>query len=142
MLLRQMPWAKKGTHLESCAIADSTRLPMHATEGSAMRASNHLEENMDYLKKLQAMSELQRAMLMQLIPLAPRAMHSAVLLEAVTPFLKGRNKKERRREFEAAVDPLVQDGLVKYFCCMIDSYAINPRHLSIARYLVHQKPDE
>jgi hypothetical protein len=137
-----MPWAQKGTHLKSCAIADSTRLQTHATQRSDTRASNQLEENTDYLKKVQAMSELQRAMLTQLIPLAPCAMHSAVLREAVTPFLKGRDKKERQCEFEAAVTPLVLDGLVKYFCCMIDSYAINPRHVSIARYLVNQKPDE
>jgi hypothetical protein len=137
-----MLWAKKGTHLKSCAIADSTLLQVNA-EGGNTRTRNQLEENGDYLEKLKAMSELQRAILMQLMPLAPRAMHSAILREAVAPFFEARNEKERRREFEAAVNPLVQDGLVRYFCCIVDSYAINPRHMNIARYLAGQStPDE
>jgi len=138
-----MPWAKKGIHLKSCAIADSTLLQLNAEGGNDPRMRNQREEDGDYLEKLQAMSELQRAILTQLMPLAPRAMHSAILREAVAPFFKARDEKERRREFEAAVAPLVQDGLVRYFCCFIDSYAINPRHMSIARYLAGQSvPDE
>ncbi|MGA7076410.1 MAG: hypothetical protein WBZ42_07690 [Halobacteriota archaeon] len=133
-----MPWAKKGTHLKSCAIADHTLLQVSAAGGNDKTTRNQLEENGDYLEKLQAMSELQRAILMQLMPLAPRAMHSAILREAVAPLFKARDEKERRREFEAAVAPLVQDGLVRYFCCIIDSYAVNPRHMSIARYLAGQ----
>jgi hypothetical protein len=135
--------AKKGTHLKSCAIAASTLLQAHAEGGNNTRTRDQLEENGDYLEKLKAMSELQRAILMQLMPLAPCAMHSAVLREAVAPLFKALDEKERRREFEAAVAPLVQDGLVRYFCCIIDSYAMNPRHMSIARYLPDQSmPDE
>jgi hypothetical protein len=133
-----MLWAKKGAHLKSCAIADNTLLQVNAAGGSDTETRSQLEENGDYLEKLQAMSELQRAILSQLMPLAPRAMHSAILREAIAPFFKTRDKKERQREFEAAVAPLLQDGLVRYFCCIIDSYAVNPRHMSIARYLAGQ----
>jgi hypothetical protein len=122
-----MLWAKKGAHLKSCAIADNTLLQVNAADENDTRTKDELEKNGDYLKKLQPMSELQRAILTQLMPLAPRAMHSAVLREAVAPYFKARDKKERQREFEAAVAPLVQNGLVRYFCCIIDSYAINPR---------------
>lgn len=130
------------TYLKSCEIADNALLQKNATGGNDTSARDQLEENMDYLEKLQAMSELQRAILTQLIPLAPCAMHSAVLREAVAPFFKGFDKKERNREFEAAVGPLVQDGLVRYFCCIIDSYAMNPRHLIIALYLAGQTPND
>jgi hypothetical protein len=133
---------KKGTSLKSCEIADNVLLQKNATGGNDTKARDQLEENVYYPEKLQAMSELQRAILTQLIPLAPCAMHSAVLREAVEPFFKGWDKKEQRREFEAAVGPLVQDGLVRYFCCMIDSYAMNPRHLIIARYLAGQTPND
>lgn len=133
---------QKLTHLKSCEIADNALLQKNATGGNDTRARDQLEEKVDYLEKLQAMSELQRAILTQLIPLAPCAMHSAVLREAVAPFFKGLDKKERNREFEAAAGPLVQDGLVRYFCCIIDSYAMNPRHLIIAQYLVGQTPND
>jgi hypothetical protein len=133
-----MPWAKKGTHLKSCAIADSTLLQVNTEGENDPMTRDHREESDNYLEKLQAMSKLQREILTQLIPLAPRAMHSAILREAIAPFFKARDEKERRREFEAAVAPLVQDGLVRYFCCIIDSYAINPRHMSIALYLAGQ----
>ncbi|MGZ5563142.1 MAG: hypothetical protein ACXWEM_04820 [Halobacteriota archaeon] len=137
-----MLWAKKGSYPKSCEIADNAPVQKNARGGNDTRARDQLEENVDYLEKLQAMSELQRAILKQLIPLAPCAMHSAVLREAVAPFFKGWDKKEQRREFEAAVGPLVQDGLVKYFCCILDSYAMNPRHLIIARYLAGQTPND
>ncbi|MGZ7115776.1 MAG: hypothetical protein ACXVI0_12120 [Halobacteriota archaeon] len=137
-----MLWAKKGSYPKSCEIADNAPLQKNARGGNDTRARDQLDENVDYLEKLQAMSELQRAILTQLIPLAPCAMHSAVLREAVAPFFKGWDKKEQRREFEAAVGPLVQDGLVKYFCCILDSYAMNPRHLIIARYLAGQTPHD
>jgi hypothetical protein len=137
-----MLWAKKGSYPKSCEIADNAPLQKNARGGNDTRARDQLEENVDYLEKLQAMSELQRAILTQLIPLAPCAMHSAVLREAVAPFFKGWDKKEQRREFEAAVGPLVQDGLVKYFCCILDSYAMNPRHLIIARHLAGQTPND
>jgi hypothetical protein len=137
-----MLWAKKGTYLKSCEIADNALLQKNAIGGNDTRARDPLEENIDYLEKLKEMSELQRAILTQLIPLTPCAMHSAVLREAVAPFFKGWDKKERRREFEAAVGPLVQDGLVRYFCCILDSYAMNPRHLIIAQYLAGQTPNE
>jgi len=133
-----MPWAKKGTHLKSCAIADSTLLQVNTEGENDPVTRDQREESDNYLEKLQAMSKLQREILTQLIPLAPRAMHSAILREAIAPFFKARDEKERRREFEAAVAPLVQDGLVRYFCCIIDSYAINPRHMSIALYLAGQ----
>jgi len=135
-------WTKKGARFKSCEIADNALLQKNATSRNDMKARDQLEEDVDYLEKLKAMSELQKAILTQLIPLAPCAMHSAVLREAVAPFFKGLNKKEQRREFEAAVDPLVQDGLVRYFCCMIDSYAINPKHLMIARCLAGKTPND
>lgn len=137
-----MKWPKKGENLKSCEIADNAHMQENVTGGNDTRPKDQLEENIDYLNKLQTMSELQKAILTQLIPLAPRAMHSAVLSEAVAPFFKGWDKKERRREFEAAVGPLVQDGLVRYFCCMIDSYAMNPRHMMIAQYLSGQTPHD
>jgi hypothetical protein len=135
-------WIKKGTSLKSCEIADDALLQKSATSENDIRATDQLEEDVDYLEKLKAMSALQKAILTQLIPLSPCAMHSAVLREALTPFFKGLNKKEQRREFEAAVGPLVQDGLVRYFCCMIDSYAINPQHVMLARYLAGQTLDD
>jgi hypothetical protein len=137
-----MLWVKKGVSLKSCEIADNALSQKKATGGNATATRDQLKENVDYPKKLQAMSELQRAILTQLIPLAPCAMHSAFLYEAVAPFFKGWDKKEQRREFEAAVAPLVQDGLVKYFCCIVDSYAMNPRHLIIAQYLAGQTPND
>lgn len=140
--LRLMKWAKEGANLKSCDIANNALLQKNATDGNDTRARDQLEEDVDYLNKLQAMSELQRAILTQLIPLAPCAMHSAVLSEALAPFFKSLDKKDRRREFEAAIGPLVQDGLVRYFCCIIDSYAMNPRHMIIARYLVGQTPND
>jgi len=133
-----MPRAKKGTHRKSCAIADSALLQVNAEGENDPMTRDQREESYNYLEKLQTMSNLQREILTQLMPLAPRAMHSAILREAIAPFFKARDEKERRREFEAAVAPLVQDGLVRYFCCIVDSYAINPRHMSIALYLAGQ----
>jgi hypothetical protein len=78
-----MKWPKKGAHLKSCESADNALLQENATGGNDTRPNDQFEENVDYLNKLQAMSELQKAILMQLIPLAPRAMHSAVLREDV-----------------------------------------------------------
>lgn len=92
------------------------------------------EHRGDDLKKLEAMSDLQRAILAQLTPLSPRAMHSDALREAVAPFLVAWDKKEQRHELEAAVGPLVLDGFVRYFCCVVDSYALNPRRENIASY--------
>jgi hypothetical protein len=137
-----MLWAKKETYLKSCEIADNALLQKNATGGNDTSARDQFEENVDYLEKLQAMSELQRAILTQLIPLAPCAMHSAVLREAVASFFKGLDNQARNREFEAAVGPLVQAGLVRYFCCILDSYAMNPRHMIIARYLFGQTPND
>jgi hypothetical protein len=94
-----------------------------------------LERDKDDLKKLQEMSKLQLAILTELMPISPCAIHSEVLLDALAPFLKAQRKKDRRREFEAAVAPLVQEGFVRYFCCFIDSYAINPQRTSIAPHL-------
>ncbi|MEI7827412.1 MAG: hypothetical protein WCI87_06435 [Euryarchaeota archaeon] len=133
-----MTWAKKETYLKSCAITDNTLLQVSTADGNDTETRSQLEENGHYLEKLQAMSELQRAIITQLMPIAPRAMHSGILREAAAPFLKARDKKEQRHEFEAAVAPLVQNGLVRYFCCIIDSYAMNPRHMGIARYLPDQ----
>jgi len=125
--------AKKKTHVSSCAIADNLLAQAEIThEDERIR---ELETDRDDLKKLQEMSNLQLAILTELMPLSPRAMHSEVLLEVLAPFLKGQCKKDRRREFEAAVAPLVQEGYVRYFCCFIDSYAINPQRASIAPHL-------
>jgi len=100
-----------------------------------------IKDNFDDSDKLEVMSDLQRAILAQLIPLAPRAMHSEFLREAVAPFLQAKSKKEQRREFEAAVTPLVKDGFIKYFCCFIDSYAMNPQRISIVSQLDHSSPE-
>jgi len=125
--------AKRRIHVNSCAIADNPLSRAEIThEGERTR---ELETDPEDLKKLQEMSKLQLAILIELMPLSPRAMHSEVLLEVLAPFLKGQRKKDRRREFEAAVAPLVQEGFVRYFCCFIDSYAINPQRASIAPHL-------
>jgi len=92
---------------------------------------NHLADD---LKQLEAMTDLQRAILAQLTPLFPQAMHSDALREAVAPFLVTHDKKGQRRELEAAVTPLVLNGFVRYFCCIVDSYALHPRHSNIVSY--------
>jgi hypothetical protein len=96
------------------------------------------------LDKPREMSALQLAILAELISVSPLAIHSEVLLEVLAPFFTAQRKKDRRCEFEAAVAPLVQEGIVRYFCCFIDSYAINPRHRSIAPCLpeVAKNPPE
>ena len=126
--------AKKKTHVNSCAITDN--LPSLADITHKDERTRELEADPDDLKKLQEMSKLQLAILTELMPVSPLAMHSEVLLEALAPFLKAQRKKDRRREFEAAVAPLVQEGFVRYFCCFIDSYAINLQRTSIAPYLM------
>jgi len=127
--------AKKDTRVNSCAIADNRRSQTDtAHEGDATKGAQ-LERDQDDLKKLQEMSKLQLAILTELMPASPCAIHSEVLLDALAPFLKAQRKKDRRREFEAAVAPLVQEGFVRYFCCFIDSYAINPQRTSIAPHL-------
>ena len=72
-------WTKKGARFKSCEIADNALLQKNATSRNDMKARDQLEEDVDYLEKLKAMSELQKAILTQLIPLAPWAMHSAAL---------------------------------------------------------------
>jgi len=123
---------RASTRARSPTTAGRKRTPAHE-EAATKRAQ--LERNQDELKKLQEMSKLQLAILTELMPVSPRAMHSEALLEVLAPFLKAQRKKDRRREFEAAVAPLVQEGFVRYFCCFIDSYAINPQRTSIAPHL-------
>jgi len=127
--------AKKGPRVNSCAIADNRRSQADTAHEEAATKRAQLERNQDELKKLQEMSKLQLAILTELMPVSPRAMHSEALLEVLAPFLKAQRTKDRRREFEAAVAPLVQEGFVRYFCCFIDSYAINPQRTSIAPHL-------
>ncbi len=127
--------AKKETSVNSCAIADNRRSQADTAHEEDATKGAQLERDQDDLKKLQEMSKLQLAILTELTPISPRAMHSEVLLEDLAPFLKAQRKKDRRREFEAAVAPLVQEGFVRYFCCFIDSYAINPQRTSIAPHL-------
>jgi len=126
--------SKKETRLNSCAIADDRLSQAHTTHEEAA-TTGQLERDHDDFKKLQAMSKLQLAILTELMPASPCAIHSEVLLDTLAPVLRSQRKKDRRREFEAAVAPLVQEGFVRYFCCFIDSYAINPQRTSIAAHL-------
>ncbi|MGA9079674.1 MAG: hypothetical protein WB581_05550 [Halobacteriota archaeon] len=130
---RQMLRAKKKTSVNTCVIVGDSLSQADTTHEEEITKAAQLER--DDLKKLQEMSKLQLAILTELMPVSPRAIHSEVLLEVLTPFLKAQRKKDRRREFEAAVAPLVQEGFVRYFCCFIDSYAINPQRTSIAPHL-------
>jgi len=127
--------AKKETRFNSCAIADNPRSEADTAHEQEATKEAQLERDKDDLKKLQEMSKLQLAILTELMPISPCAIHSEVLVDALAPFLKAQRKKDRRREFEAAVAPLVQEGFVRYFCCFIDSYAINPQRTSIAPHL-------
>jgi hypothetical protein len=127
--------AKKETRINSCGITDNRRSQADVTHEGESTKGAQLERDEDDLKKLQEMSKLQLAILTELMPVSPCAIHSEVLLEVLAPFLKAQRKKDRRREFEAAVAPLVQEGFVRYFCCFIDSYAINPQRTSIATHL-------
>jgi hypothetical protein len=127
--------AKKETRFNSCAIADNPRSEADTAHEQEATKGAQLERDRDDLKKLQEMSELQLAILTELMPVSPCAIHSEVLLDALAPFLKAQRKKDRRREFEAAVAPLIEEGFVRYFCCFIDSYAINPQRTRIARHL-------
>ena len=81
-----------------------------------------LERDKDDLKKLQEMNELQLAILTELMPVSPCAIHSEVLLDTLAPFLKAQRKKDRRREFEAAVTPLVQ-ARIRYDTSAVSSTA-------------------
>jgi hypothetical protein len=127
--------AKKETRFNSCAIADNRRSEADTEPEEEATKGAQLERDQEDLKKLQEMSELQLAILTELMPVSPCAIHSEVLLDTLAPFLKAQRKKDRRSEFEAAVAPLVEDGFVRYFCCFIDSYAINPQRTRIARHL-------
>ena len=127
--------AKKETRFNSCAIGDSRPSETDTAHEEEATKEAQLERDKDDIKKLQEMSKLQVAILTELLPVRPCAIHSEVLLDALAPFLKAQRKKDQRREFEAAVAPLVQEGFVRYFCCFIDSYAINPQRTSIAPHL-------
>ncbi|HYA33590.1 MAG TPA: hypothetical protein VEG65_06325 [Candidatus Bathyarchaeia archaeon] len=127
-----MPKAKKKNGVSSCAIIDREQQADIAHQGAT---TLKLEEDPNELEKLPQVSDLQRAILSELLPASPCAIHSEVLLELLTPLLKAERKKDRRREFEAAVTPLVQEGLVRYFCCFIDSYALNPLRTTVAHRL-------
>ncbi|MGZ4901666.1 MAG: hypothetical protein ACXVI3_02950 [Halobacteriota archaeon] len=96
--------------------------------------ANELEDSdVEELKKL---SELQKAILKTLIPEAPYAVHAEVLREAAAPFLTVVGKKEQRRELHEAANILVELGFVKYFCCFIDSYAMNPAYTDVSNQLI------
>jgi hypothetical protein len=84
------------------------------------------------IKKLTAMSEFEKAILRTVIPEAPLAVHSEVLREAVAPLLTADDRTEQRREFHERAEPLVEHGFIKYFCCMVDSYGLNPRYMGVA----------
>ncbi|MGZ8892972.1 MAG: hypothetical protein ACXW1R_08620, partial [Halobacteriota archaeon] len=61
-------WTKKGAGFKTCEIADNPLLQKNATSRNDMRARDQLEEDVNYLEKFKAMSELQKAILTQLIP--------------------------------------------------------------------------
>ena len=88
------------------------------------------------VKELSKLSELQKAILKILIPEAPCAVHAEVLREATAPFLTVGGKKEQRRELHEAANILVELGFVKYFCCFIDSYAMNPAYMDVSNQLI------
>jgi hypothetical protein len=129
-----MSRAKREITSESC-VRTSFALPQTT---AAVQGKTTMKDDLSHhegdLKKLEAMNDLQRAILAQLTPLSPQAMHADALREAVAPFLVAHDKKGQRRELEAAVAPLVLDGFVRYFCCIVDSYALNPQHKNIASY--------
>jgi excisionase family DNA binding protein len=125
-----MSQAKGGIRSESCARA-TVALPQTNAAFEDQTMARDLGHGEDDLKKLEAMSDVQKTILAQLAPLSPQALHSDALREAVAPFLAARDKKGQRRELEVAVGPLVLGGFVRYFCCMVDSYALNPRHENI-----------
>ncbi|MGZ4865470.1 MAG: hypothetical protein ACXV39_12690, partial [Halobacteriota archaeon] len=60
------------------------------------------------------------------------AVHSEVLREAVAPLLTADDRTEQRREFHERAEPLVEHGFIKYFCCMVDSYGLNPAYMGVA----------
>ncbi|MGZ4849405.1 MAG: hypothetical protein ACXV76_12240 [Halobacteriota archaeon] len=84
------------------------------------------------IEKLTTMSELEKAILRLVIPEAPLAVHSEVLREAVAPLLTADDRTEQRREFHERAEPLVEHGFIKYFCCMVDSYGLNPAYMGVA----------
>jgi excisionase family DNA binding protein len=129
-----MSRAKREITGESCARTNFALPQITAAVQSETTMRDDLGHPEDVLKKLEAMSDLQRAILAQLAPLFPQAMHSDALREAVTPFLVAHDKKGQRRELEAAVTPLVLDSFVRYFCCIVDSYALHPRRCNIVSY--------
>ena len=133
--LRDMSRAKREIAGESCARTSFALPQMTATVQGETTVKGDLGHRKDDLGKIEAMSDLQRAILAQLTSLSPQAMHSEALREAVAPFLVAHDKKRQRRELEAAITPLVLDGFVRYFCCIVDSYALHPRHSDLISYL-------
>lgn len=83
------------------------------------------------IEKLTTMSELEKVILRTVIPEAPLAVHSEVLREAVAPLLTADDKTEQRRELHEKAEPLVEHGFIKYFCCMVDSYGLNPTYMAV-----------
>jgi hypothetical protein len=84
------------------------------------------------IEKLTTMSELEKAILRTVLLEAPYAVHSEVLREAVAPLLTADDKTEQRRELHEKAEPLVEYGFIKYFCCMVDSYGLNPTYMGVA----------
>ena len=83
------------------------------------------------IEKLSTMNELEKAILRTVIPEAPRAVHSEVLREAVAPLLTAIDKTGQRHELHEKAEPLVEHGFIKYFCCMVDSYGLNPTYMGV-----------
>ncbi len=84
------------------------------------------------VEKLTTMSELEKAILRAVIPEAPHAVHAEILREAVAPLLTADDTTEQRLELHERAEPLVEYGFVKYFCCMVDSYGLNPIYMGVA----------
>jgi hypothetical protein len=128
---------KKDTQINACTISSAVLQEMAVVDAqNESTTASQVEQREDYQKKLEALSELQRAILVQLAPVTPLAMHSEVLREAVAPFLVARDTKGQRRELESAIAPLVRNGFVRYFCCFIDSYALGLQHANLINYLM------
>ncbi len=96
--------------------------------GSAMKT----ELTDSDIARLTTMNELEKAILRTVIPEAPHAIHSDVLREAVAPLLTTDDRTEQRRELHERAEPLVEYGFIKYFCCMVDSYGLNPVYMGVA----------
>ncbi len=106
---------------------DGTHTNVTAVTGSDMKTELADSD----IERLTEMSELEKAILRAVIPEAPLAVHAEVLREAVASLLTTNDTTEQRLELHEKAEPLVEHGFIKYFCCMVDSYGLNPTYMSV-----------